>query len=48
MIHTVAMQNDGKGNYITYNFYGNGKVTKKSPTKLLEHSLYITGYSFKK
>ena len=43
-LHTVAMQNDGKGNYVIYNFYSDGESTKKNPLELLDRKQFITGY----
>lgn len=42
MLHTVAFQSDGKGNYITYNLYGNGKISSIPPINCI--GSYIIGY----
>jgi len=42
MLHTVALQIDGNGNYITYNRYGNGKTSFGHP--LTNIGSYIIGY----
>ena len=43
-LHTVAMQNDGKGNYVIYNFHSDGEPTEKNPLELLDRKQFITGY----
>lgn len=43
-LHTVAMQNDSKGNYVIYNFHSDGESTKKNPLELLDRKQFITGY----
>ena len=42
MLHTVAMQSDGNGNYITYNLNGYGKTSPSKPQDYV--GSYITGY----
>lgn len=42
MLHTVTVQSDGNGNYITYNLFGNGKTTSASPLSYI--GSYIIGY----
>lgn len=44
MLHTVAMQSDGKGNYRPYNLYGDGSVANYSLNEITKKSLYIMGY----